>query len=234
MAQTDTPLVLVVDDHLDLQNLMRDCLQASGLRVICVGNGASAVQTLSLHPVELVVLDLNLPGCDGFEVCRQVRQTSKLPIIAVSARTDSLDKVLMLELGADDYLTKPFHPRELVARVQATLRRRRWDKDSSKEQGKYLDRPPLCLNSELKQARLTNELLELTPIEFGLLWHLALRSGENLSRQRLLDLVWGSDYPGNERTVDSHIKSLRKKMQAVRAEFRPIRSVWGVGYRYDQ
>jgi DNA-binding response OmpR family regulator len=173
-----------------------------------------------------------MPGCDGFEVCRQIRRDSAVPILVLSARTEDLDKILMLELGADDYLTKPFNPRELVARVQATFRRMEWDRSKSEEDGR-LEFGALVLSGEKRQAWVNEAILPLTPIEFSLLCCLARNSGQNMTRQQLLDKVWGQDFFGDERTVDAHIRSIRQKLRQAEETLRPIQSVWGVGYRFE-
>lgn len=226
--------VLVVDDHADIRALVCEYLQASNFSVLTACDGSQALEILERTSVDMVVLDLNMPGCDGFEVCRQIRQTSALPILVLSARTEDLDKILVLELGADDYLTKPFNPRELVARVQATFRRMTWDKlDPSANNGDSLEFGPLRLDPQKRQAWVADLALALTPIEMSLLLCLAQNSGQNMTRQQLLDKVWGQDYYGDERTVDAHIRGVRAKLKKADETLRPIVSVWGVGYRFE-
>ena len=224
--------VLVVDDHADIRSLVSDYLKASNFSPVCAADGREALSVMERTQVDLVILDLNMPGCDGFEVCRQIRRDSAVPILVLSARTEDLDKILMLELGADDYLTKPFNPRELVARVQATFRRMEWDRSDSKEEER-LEFGPLVLSSEKRQAWVNEASLPLTPIEFSLLCCLARNSGQNMTRQQLLDKVWGQDFFGDERTVDAHIRSIRQKLRQAEETLRPIQSVWGVGYRFE-
>ena len=224
--------VLVVDDHADIRNLVSDYLRAGNFCPVCARDGREALSVLERTAVDLVILDLNMPGCDGFEVCRQIRRDSAVPILVLSARSEDLDKILMLELGADDYLTKPFNPRELMARVQATFRRVEWDKSGSKEEA-CLEFGSLTLSSEKRQAWVNEEILPLTPIEFSLLCCLAQNSGQNMTRQQLLDKVWGQDFFGDERTVDAHIRSIRQKLRQAEETMRPIQSVWGVGYRFE-
>lgn len=223
--------VLVADDHADIRTLVSDYLCASNFRVLTATNGPEALAIFQREQPDLIVLDLNMPGCDGSAVCRQVRETSAVPIIVMSARTEDLDKILLLEMGADDYLTKPFNPRELVARVQATFRRMKWDKTEEPED--QLDFGPLRLDLEKKQAWVDKSSVALTPIEFSLLATLAQNRGQNMTRQQLLDKVWGDDYFGDERTVDAHIRGVRAKLKKAEQTLRPIVSVWGVGYRFE-
>lgn len=224
--------VLVVDDHQDIRALVQTYLEASNFRVMTASTGHEALAVIASATLDLVVLDLNLPGCDGFEVCRQVRQESALPILVLSARSEDLDKILALELGADDYLTKPFNPRELVARVQATFRRISWE--HRQETPHVLETGALKLDPSARQAWLKGQSIPLTPLEFSLLFKLAANPGQNMSRQNLLDAVWGVDYFGDERTVDAHIRGVRAKLRKIEPDYRPIASVWGVGYRFEQ
>lgn len=229
----DKRTVLVVDDHADIRTLLKEYLEAGNFEVVSAVDGPQALQTLSSMKVEMVILDLQMPGCDGFEVCRRIRKDSAVPILVLSARTEDLDKILALELGADDYLTKPFNPRELVARVQATFRRIHWDKTEPDVDKAKLVLGHLELDTNGRQAWVKGERLALTPIEFSLLSCLAQNAGQNMTRQNLLDKVWGPDYYGDERTVDAHIRSLRQKLRKALETLRPILSVWGVGYRFE-
>lgn len=230
---TTMKTVLVVDDHADIRSLVSEYLKASNFCPVCAVDGNEALAVIGRTSVDLVILDLNMPGCDGFEVCRQIRKDSAVPILVLSARTEDLDKVLMLELGADDYLTKPFNPRELVARVQATFRRMDWDRSSEQVEDTRLEFGSLALDSKRKQAWVDEETLSLTPIEFSLLLCLARHQGQNMTRQQLLDNVWGEDYFGDERTVDAHVRSIRQKLREADETLKPIHSVWGVGYRFE-
>ena len=233
MTQTEQRTVLVVGDHSDIRNLVTDYLQASNFSVLTAEDGNQALAVVGRTVPDLVILDLNMPGCDGFEVCRQIRRSHSMPILVLSARGEDLDKILMLELGADDYLTKPFNPRELVARVQATFRRMCWDKSESIQASSKLEFGCLTLDLESRQAWIDEEGVPLTPIEFSLLACLAQNRGSNMTRQQLLDKVWGADYFGDERTVDAHIRGVRAKLKKARKTFQPILSVWGVGYRFE-
>lgn len=214
--------------------LVSEYLSASNFQVLTATNGPEALAVFQRAQPDLIVLDLNMPGCDGSAVCRQIRETSSVPIIVLSARTEELDRILLLEMGADDYLTKPFNPRELVARVQATFRRMKWDKDSDDLDPERLELGRLTLNLAKKQAWVEEEVVPLTPIEFSLLATLAKNRGQNMTRQQLLDKVWGADYFGDERTVDAHIRGVRAKLKKADQTLRPIVSVWGVGYRFEE
>ena len=218
--------VLVVDDHADIRSLVSDYLKASNFSPVCAADGREALSVMERTQVDLVILDLNMPGCDGFEVCRQIRRDSAVPILVLSARTEDLDKILMLELGADDYLTKPFPPRELLARVKALLRRSRMPSYESKQTG------PLVVDPEARTVSLEGEIVEVTPREYDLLKTLAYSPGKNFTREELLDRAWGPEYIGDLRRVDNYIHRLRSKLKR---EGRPdiIRSIWGVGYRLE-
>ena len=225
--------VLVVDDHEDIRSLLRDYLQAKDFAVDVAVNGSEALRMVALGKPDLVILDLSMPGRDGLDVCRELRRTSALPILVLSARSEDLDKILALELGADDYVTKPFNPRELMARVQAIFRRMEWDRAKLEEKPSLLELPPLKLDPARRQAWLQEQSLPLTPIEFSLLLDLARHQGHNRTRQQLLDSVWGADFFGDERTVDAHIRGVRAKLKAVLPDYRPIVSVWSLGYRFE-
>ena len=225
--------VLVVDDHEDIRSLVRDYLQANNFLVEVAVNGPEAVEMAARAKPDLMILDLTLPGRDGLDVCREVRKSSAMPILILSARGEDLDKILALELGADDYLTKPFNPRELVARVQAMFRRIDWDRAPAEDRAELLELPPLQLDPVKRQGWLEGTSLPLTPIEFGLLLDLARNRGQNRTRQQLLDAVWGQDFYGDERTVDAHIRGVRAKLRSVLPDYRPILSVWGLGYRFE-
>ena len=217
-------VVVVVEDDPSIADLVDTYLRRDGFRVYLAPDGETALKTIKDRQPKLLILDLGLPGqIDGIEVCRQVRSCSDIPIIMLTARDDELDRVLGLELGADDYVTKPFSPRELVARVRAILRR--------------ADRPPVApaiitvgaveVDLGRREARLTGEPVALATREFDLLQYLCENQGRALSRRQLLDGVWGLDWIGDDRTVDVHVRQLRKKF----GDALPLDTVWGVGYR---
>lgn len=224
--------VLVVEDQADILNLVRTYLEDAGYRVLVATDGPHGLKLATHQSPDLVVLDIMLPGQDGLEVCRELRKVSNVPIIMLSARGEDFDKVLGLEIGADDYLTKPFNPRELVARVRAALRRRRMDAEP--QQGAAITLGSLRIEPDGRRVHVENTPVHLTPIEFSLLRVLAANPGQSLTRQRLLDLVWGPEFAGDERTVDSHVRGLRKKLREAGLKTSPISSIWGVGYRFDE
>jgi DNA-binding response OmpR family regulator len=216
--------ILVVDDEKHIVELARLYLEKEGYRVEDAGDGAEALAKVkSLQPA-LVVLDLMLPEIDGWEVCRRVRGESGVPIIMLTARDDDVDKIVGLEMGADDYLTKPFNPRELVARVRAVLRR--YEKAARAEQ--VINIGQVAIDPQRREVTVGDKLVELRTKEFDLLLTLAQHRGIVLSRDQLLDLVWGFDFYGQTRTVDVHIAHLRDKL--ANSEL-VIDTVWGIGYK---
>ncbi|MBL8145353.1 MAG: response regulator transcription factor [Anaerolineae bacterium] len=220
--------ILIVDDEQHIIDLARMYLELEGFSIASSTDGAEALKRiLGEHPA-LVVLDLMLPGLDGWEVCRRVRAESDVPIIMLTARSDDIDRIVGLELGADDYLTKPFNPRELVARVKAILRRSaRRDKAPA---GSMLKLGNLIIYPERRQVAVEGETVELRVKEFDLLQTLAENRGVVFTRERLLNVVWGYDFAGETRTVDVHVAHLRHKLRAMTPV---IETVWGVGYRLD-
>jgi two-component system alkaline phosphatase synthesis response regulator PhoP len=199
-------------------------LEQAGYRVESASDGQQAL-TIARHlRPALVVLDLMLPGMDGWEVCRRLRADSDVPIIMLTARSDDVDRIVGLELGADDYVTKPFNPRELVARVRAVLRR--YQKSVRPDQAVFVGQ--LVVDPSSREARLGDRLLDLRPKEFDLLLALAEHQGQVLSRDQLLDLVWGYDFPGGTRTVDAHISHLRSRLDGSQVVIETHR---GIGYK---
>ena len=222
--------ILVVDDEARIVDLARMYLEQEGYSVTSAGDGVTATRMILNHKPQLVVLDLMLPGMDGLEACRRVREESDVPIIMLTARSDDIDKIVGLELGADDYLTKPFNPRELVARVRAILRRA--DRGVARE-----DAPsPICVGNlsiypQKRRVEVNGEGIDLRMKEFDLLKTLAEHTGIVFSRERLLSVVWGYDFAGETRTVDVHIGHLRHKLRAMNPT---IETVWGVGYKLNE
>lgn len=220
--------ILVVEDEPKLAALIKDYLLAAGYAVETLANGLDVIPWLRAQPVDLVLLDLMLPGQDGIDVCRELRRFSDVPLVMVTARVDEVDRLIGLELGADDYVCKPFSPRELVARVKAILRRQR-----SAPPQEQLAAAGLLIDDQRYLATLNGVTLELTPVEFRLLKTLASAPGRVFSRQRLLDHLYTDHRVVTDRTVDSHIKNLRRKMQTVAPERDLIRSIYGVGYKFE-
>jgi len=221
--------VLVVEDEPGLAEVLADYLGASGYAAQVMNEGNQVVERVREAPPDLILLDLMLPGKDGLTICREVRAFSAVPIIMVTARVEEIDRLLGLELGADDYICKPYSPREVVARVRAVLRR----SDGTLPQAEA--EAPLVLDGDKFEARLHGQLLELTPVEFRLLDTLAGQPGRVFSRDNLMEHLYDDYRIVTDRTVDSHIKNLRRKMEAVRGECKNmIRSVYGVGYKLEQ
>ncbi|HYV60427.1 MAG TPA: response regulator transcription factor [Acidimicrobiia bacterium] len=216
--------IVVVDDEPNIADLVDLYLAREGFRVLKTGTGEGGLQAVRDHRPRLVVLDVGLPDVDGLEVCKRLRATSQIPVIFLTARDSEVDRVLGLELGGDDYLTKPFSPAELVARVKAVLRR--VDGGAAAEVMQIGD---VAIDAGRREVRVAGEAVEFTTKEFDLLRYLAERPGFALSRQQILDGVWGFDWYGDARTVDVHIAQVRKKLgDAVQ-----IKTVRGVGYRLE-
>ncbi|MEO8012107.1 MAG: response regulator [Dokdonella sp.] len=216
--------VLVVEDEPKLASLLSDYLGASGYRVSVLDSGHGAVEWVRAHSPDVILLDVNLPGSDGLSICRGIRHFSNVPILIVTARVDEIDRLLGLELGADDYICKPFSPREVVARVKAVLRR-----------GVSTDSTPphagVNLDEERFEARINGHALVLTPVEFRLLRKLSGQPGRVFSRAQLIEALYEDHRVVSDRTVDSHIKNLRRKIAEVGVD--PISAVYGVGYRFE-
>jgi len=223
-ASGDRALVIVEDDP-NIADLLDMYLREAGFRVLQAPTGLRGLELIEQHRPVMVVLDIGLPDIDGFEVCRRIRARSAVPVLFLTARDGELDRIIGLELGADDYVTKPFSPREIVARVKAILRR-----------GQVEERPDATaiaigedyvVDLARREVRHRNEPIALATREFDLIAHLARNQGLALSRQQLLDGVWGADWIGDDRTVDVHVRQLRKKL----GDDLPLATVWGIGYR---
>jgi DNA-binding response OmpR family regulator len=217
------PKILVVDDEPHILELSKMYLERDGFQVECVGNGRDALAGLAGNP-DLVILDLMLPDIDGFEVCKQIRAKSNVPVLMLTARKDDVDKIVGLELGADDYCTKPFNPRELVARVRAILRRFQ----SGSSAGDIIEMGNLRIDLSRHEVSVAGQPVSLRTKEFALLAALARNPGLVFSREKLLEMVWGYDYYGETRTVDVHINHLREKLAGSGASIETLR---GTGYK---
>ncbi|MCC6442443.1 MAG: response regulator transcription factor [Armatimonadetes bacterium] len=222
--------VLVVDDEENVCQLVSLYLEKEGFEVDIAYNGREALEKVREQQPDLVVLDLMLPEVDGLEVCREIRKSLNIPIIMLTAKTEEIDRILGLEMGADDYMTKPFSPRELVARVKAVLRRASFVPASGEQVINY---PGLNINIASREVKVNGEKVTLTPKEFDLLWHFATNRDKVFTREKLLEQVWDYErFYGDERTVDQHIKRLRRKIDFPKAPFR-IATIWGVGYKFE-
>jgi DNA-binding response OmpR family regulator len=232
---------LIVDDDNNICELLRLYFEKDGFDVTTAGDGPAALRAFRESPSDIVLLDLMLPGMDGFDICREIRKESDVPIIMLTARGDTLDKVVGLELGSDDYVQKPFEPKELMARVKAVLRRtaataatREANEGRQPGDDPLIDLPGLRVDKVRYQVLLDGRPLEMPPKELELLYHLAAHPDRVFTREQLLASVWGYDFFGESRTVDVHIKRIREKLEAdgPRDAWR-IRTVWGVGYKFE-
>ncbi len=222
-----TRQVLVVEDEPKLARLLQDYLHSAGYRAHWLDSGETVADWVREHAPDLVLLDLMLPGKDGLEVCRELRRLGDIPIIMVTARVEEIDRLLGLELGADDYICKPFSPREVMARVRAVLRRAGGQREVAGPGGQVV------LDPARFAAMVGEQEVELTPVEFRLLEVLIAQPGRVFSRDQLMDKVYIDMRVVSDRTIDSHVKNLRKKIQAAGVEANVIRSVYGVGYKLD-
>jgi DNA-binding response OmpR family regulator len=221
--------ILVVDDEVKIIRLTRDYLENAGYGVLSAGNGEDALAIARVEKPDLIVLDLGLPDIDGLDVCRRLRASSNTPIIMLTARDEESDKLVGLELGADDYITKPFSPKELVARVRAVLRRA----EAADEPRQIIRVGDLTLDVPRMRATRSTETVELTPTEFELLAAMASQPGRIFTRAQLLDVMHGVAIETYERAIDAHIKNIRKKLEPNPREPQYILTVYGVGYRLN-
>ncbi len=221
--------ILVVDDEKNICDLLRMYLEKEGYAVVMAHNGFDAVQMFSSENPDLVLLDVMLPQLDGWQVCREIRKTSEKPIIMLTAKDEVFDKVLGLELGADDYVTKPFDTKEIVARIKAVLRRTSAVKEVETKEVNY---DKLSVNLTNYELKVDGVVVDTPPKELELIFYLASNPDRVFTRDQLLDDVWGFDYFGDSRTVDVHIKRLRDKLKGVSDEWE-LRTIWSVGYKFE-
>jgi DNA-binding response OmpR family regulator len=217
--------ILIVEDEASIASFVAMYLKRAGFVVRTAGTGEEAIERAAEDESSLIVLDLMLPDVDGIEVCRRVRQRSDVPILMLTARDDDVDKIIGLEVGADDYLTKPFNPGELVARVKSILRRA--NPERRELETASLAHGDLVIDSGSREVKVAEEEIQLAPKEFDLLWELLDHRGLVLTRDQLLERVWGYTFAGDTRTVDVHVRQLRRKL----GDASPIVTVWGVGYK---
>ena len=222
---TDGGTVLLIEDEAEIAELLRMAFEREGFRIVHAPSGESGLEQIRDREARAVLLDVGLPGIDGFEVCRRIRATSDVPIIMLTARDTEVDTIVGLEIGADDYVTKPFSVRELVARTQAVLRR----SEETPVERSVIEVAGFSIDGGRREVTGPNRsIVRPTAREFDLLWYLADHAGLVLSRAQILEAVWGYDYLGETRTIDVHVRQLRKKLAGL-----PIETVWGVGYRID-
>ena len=220
--------VVVVEDDINIAELLRLYLEKDGFSVTVAHDGPEGLRAAEEQKPDLVMLDIMLPGMDGWQVCKRLRQTSKVPIIMLTAKGETEDKVQGLEMGADDYIVKPFEVKELLARIHAVLRRTGED---APQQGKKLTFDKLIINLDSYELIVDGKKVDTPPKEMELLYHLAATPNRVYTRNQLLDEVWGFDYFGDSRTVDVHIKRLREKLEGVSDQWE-LKTVWGVGYKF--
>lgn len=225
----DSIKIMVVDDDSNICELLRLYLIKEGFDVVTAADGEEAVDQFDTIRPDLMLLDVMMPNLDGWQVCRQIRKKSNCPIIMLTAKGELFDKVLGLELGADDYIVKPFETKEVVARVKAVLRRAGIGKD---EKPKIVSYDKLYINMENYELRVDGKQIDTPPKEMELIYHLASNPGRVFTRDQLLDEVWGFEYYGDSRTVDVHIKRLREKLEGVSDQW-TLKTVWSVGYKFE-
>jgi len=223
--------ILVVDDDSNICELLRLYLEKEGYQVFFANDGEAAVAAFAAHGPDLVLLDIMLPVLDGWQVCREIRKTSRVPIIMLTAKGEVFDKVLGLELGADDYVTKPFDTKEVLARIKAVLRRAETAKGAAEPAIKEVQFDKLSVNLTNYELRVDGKKVDAPPKEMELLYYLASNPNRVFTRNQLLDEVWGFDYYGDSRTIDVHVKRLREKLEGVSDQW-SLQTVWSVGYKF--
>ncbi len=224
--------ILVVDDDLNICELLKLYLENEGYTVFTANDGQAAVDTFKNKTPDLILLDIMLPKLDGWQVCREIRKTSSAPIIMLTAKGETFDKVLGLELGADDYVVKPFDAKEVMARVKAVLRRTKGEQESTEDNKKTVIYDNLEINIENYEMKVKGVAVDTPPKELELIYHFASNPNRVYTRDQLLDEVWGFDYYGDSRTVDVHVKRLREKLEGVSDKW-TLKTVWGVGYKFE-
>ena len=224
--------ILVVDDDHNIFELLKLYLENEGYTAYVANDGQAAVDMFNEKSPDLVLLDIMLPKMDGWQVCREIRKTSSVPIIMLTAKGETFDKVLGLELGADDYVTKPFDSKEVMARIKAVLRRAKGESENSASEKKIVKYDKLEINIENYELKVDGKVIDTPPKELELIYHFASNPNRVYTRDQLLDEVWGFDYYGDSRTVDVHVKRLREKLEGVSDKW-SLKTVWGVGYKFE-
>ncbi len=224
--------ILIADDHQQITSILKDYAENEGFLVSIASNGEEALELFKQKSYDMVLLDVMMPKKDGFEVCREIRKTSNVPVIMITARGEDFERIMGLDIGADDYIVKPFSPGEVMARVRAILRRMESAGDTDPK-NVTLQIEELQINIDDFEVTLHGEKLNLTKKETEILWTLARNKNKLFTRDHLLDLLWGYDYDGDSRTVDSHIKRLRQKLDGYAHPNWEIKTVWGMGYKFE-
>ena len=223
--------ILVIDDDLTICDALKNYFEKEGYEIKAVNDGISGIDSFKLYDPDIVLLDIMLPKKDGWQVCREIREVSNKPIIIISAKNETFDKVLGLELGADDYLVKPFDIKELSARIKAVLRRTR-SNNTPKNDNEIIKFDNIEISLQKYELKLCGKSIDIPPKELELLYFLAYNRNRVFTRDQLLDKVWGFDYLGDSRTVDVHVKRLREKLEGVSEKW-ILKTVWGVGYKFE-
>lgn len=222
--------ILIADDDRNICELLKIYLEKEGCNVVLAGDGEEALSKFEAEEPDIILLDVMMPRLDGWQVCRELRKRSDCPIIMITAKGETFDKVLGLELGADDYVVKPFEPKEIVARVKAVLRRT--GKANAENDKKEVSFDKLTVNMTKYELKVDGKVIDTPPKELELLFHLASNPNRVYTRDQLLDEVWGFEYYGDSRTVDVHVKRLREKLEGVSEKW-SLKTVWGVGYKFE-
>jgi DNA-binding response OmpR family regulator len=224
--------IFIAEDEPEIQDFVRKYLIRENFDVVTFNRGDTALETILKNPPDLIILDIMLPGKDGIEVLKKIRQNLYVPVILLTSKTDEADRIVGLELGADDYVTKPFSPRELVARVKSLFRRIEAIK-TQPEREEIINSRNMTLNLKRRSLTINDIVIELTSIEFSILKLLMGKPGRIFTRDEMLSYIWGDDFTGETRTVDVHIKNLRKKIKQAQGTEDAIRAIWGVGYTFE-
>lgn len=219
--------ILIVDDNKQITAILKKYCEREGYDVLLASDGVSALNIFETEQLDLILLDVMMPKLDGFSVCKKIRETSTIPIIMITARNEDVDRIMGLDIGADDYIVKPFSNNEVMARIRAVLRRLKVENSTIESYDNII------VDIENYEVRINNEDIFLTKKEFELLWLLIKNPNKVFSRDSLLDLIWGYDYYGDNRTIDSHIKRLRSKLSDEDHDKWQITTVWGVGYKFE-
>lgn len=226
------PNILIVDDNKQIVSILSEYAQKEGYTVFIANDGEQALQIFEKTSFSIILLDVMMPKKDGFEVCREIRRSSNVPVIMVTARGEDFERIMGLDIGADDYIVKPFSPGEVMARVRAILRRIERTKENEEKQKKLVfDNLTIWLDNFI--AKIDEDILPLTKKEIEMLWVMASNKGMVFTREHLLNTVWGYDYFGDNRTVDSHIKRLRAKIDKYQHPHWNVTTIWGVGYKFE-
>lgn len=219
--------ILIVDDNKQITSILKKYCEREGYDVLIASDGVTALNIFESEQLDLILLDVMMPKLDGFSVCKKIRETSTIPIIMITARNEDVDRIMGLDIGADDYIVKPFSNNEVMARIRAVLRRLKVENSTIESYDNII------VDIENYEVRINNEDIFLTKKEFELLWLLIKNPNKVFSRDSLLDLIWGYDYYGDNRTIDSHIKRLRSKLSDEEHNKWQITTVWGVGYKFE-